>query len=68
MLEWAKGGWTFHGKGLWLTFPGDRRPAASVVGSSNFGYRFPLPTLVLPLPHFQRSPFHCSHLSVKDGN
>lgn len=37
MFEFQKRDWTFHGKGIWITFPGEILPQLTVVGSSNFG-------------------------------
>ena len=45
LKEWRKGtvghpdGWTYHAKGLWVTLPGDRDPALSIIGSSNYTKR-----------------------------
>ncbi|KAJ1924719.1 CDP-diacylglycerol--glycerol-3-phosphate 3-phosphatidyltransferase [Tieghemiomyces parasiticus] len=39
LREYARDGWTFHGKGLWVYFRGEPTPALSVLGSSNYGYR-----------------------------
>lgn len=39
MFEFQKRDWTFHGKGIWITFPGEILPQLTVVGSSNFGAR-----------------------------
>lgn len=33
------GGWTYHAKGLWVTIPGDKNPAMSIIGSSNYTKR-----------------------------
>lgn len=33
------GGWTYHAKGLWVTMPGDKYPALSIIGSSNYTKR-----------------------------
>ncbi|KAH6892977.1 hypothetical protein B0T10DRAFT_400707 [Thelonectria olida] len=33
------GGWTYHAKGLWVTMPGDKDPAMSIIGSSNYTKR-----------------------------
>ncbi|EEU41218.1 uncharacterized protein NECHADRAFT_62562 [Fusarium vanettenii 77-13-4] len=33
------GGWTYHAKGLWVTMPGDKHPAMSIIGSSNYTKR-----------------------------
>ncbi|KAI6228817.1 CDP-diacylglycerol--glycerol-3-phosphate 3-phosphatidyltransferase [Aphelenchoides fujianensis] len=40
LFEFHRPGWSFHGKGIWIE-PKDARAgwAATVVGSSNFGYR-----------------------------
>lgn len=35
----APGGWTYHAKGLWVTFPGERGPGLTLVGSSNYTRR-----------------------------
>ncbi|XP_026276806.1 CDP-diacylglycerol--glycerol-3-phosphate 3-phosphatidyltransferase, mitochondrial isoform X3 [Frankliniella occidentalis] len=37
--EYIRPGWTYHGKGLWLTLPGQKFPSLSLVGSPNFGSR-----------------------------
>jgi CDP-diacylglycerol--glycerol-3-phosphate 3-phosphatidyltransferase len=37
--EYLRKGWTFHGKGLWYSAPGDDKPCATIIGSSNFGQR-----------------------------
>ena len=43
LLEYARPGWEFHAKGLWLERKGEdgspARPFASVIGSSNYGSR-----------------------------
>lgn len=45
LKEWRNGtvgqpgGWTYHAKGLWVTMPGDKNPAMSVIGSSNYTKR-----------------------------
>jgi CDP-diacylglycerol--glycerol-3-phosphate 3-phosphatidyltransferase len=45
LKEWRRGtvgkpgGWTYHAKGLWITLPGDKDPAVSLVGSSNYTRR-----------------------------
>ncbi|KAL5612910.1 hypothetical protein BROUX41_004013 [Berkeleyomyces rouxiae] len=45
LKEWRRGsvtepdGWTYHAKGLWVTLPGDKDPAISIVGSSNYTKR-----------------------------
>lgn len=45
LKEWRKGtvgqpgGWTYHAKGLWITMPGDKDPALSIIGSSNYTKR-----------------------------
>jgi CDP-diacylglycerol---glycerol-3-phosphate 3-phosphatidyltransferase len=38
--EWAKEGWTYHAKGVWLTVPTlPEGPTKTLIGSSNFGSR-----------------------------
>ncbi|KIW09496.1 uncharacterized protein PV09_00373 [Verruconis gallopava] len=43
--EWRRGtvnepgGWTYHAKGLWITFPNENAPSISLVGSSNYTKR-----------------------------
>lgn len=37
--EYSRADWTFHGKGMWYTPPGEALPAATLVGSSNAGQR-----------------------------
>lgn len=37
MFEFQRRDWTFHGKGIWVTFPGEILPQLTVIGSSNFG-------------------------------
>lgn len=45
LKEWRQGtvgqpeGWTYHAKGLWITLPGDKDPALSIIGSSNYTKR-----------------------------
>ena len=39
MIEYRRPGWTFHGKGLWVTEAGRPGPSLTMVGSPNFGYR-----------------------------
>ncbi|KAK7571086.1 hypothetical protein V9T40_014690 [Parthenolecanium corni] len=39
LYEYIRKGWTFHGKGLWITLPNETWPQLTVVGSSNFGIR-----------------------------
>ncbi|KAL2754883.1 hypothetical protein ACRALDRAFT_1035425 [Sodiomyces alcalophilus JCM 7366] len=45
LKEWRRGtvghpgGWTYHAKGLWVTLPGDKDPALTLVGSSNYTRR-----------------------------
>lgn len=45
LREWRRGtvgqpgGWTYHAKGLWVTLPGQRDPAISLIGSSNYTKR-----------------------------
>ena len=39
MFEYRRPGWTFHGKGLWVTEAGRPGPSLTMVGSPNFGYR-----------------------------
>ncbi|CAD5224458.1 unnamed protein product [Bursaphelenchus okinawaensis] len=38
LLEYQKPGWSFHGKGMWINSKTDDY-TATVIGSSNFGYR-----------------------------
>jgi len=38
LMEWQREGWTWHAKGLWIESPKEKR-VATIVGSSNFGYR-----------------------------
>lgn len=40
LWEYNREGWTFHGKGLWYYPPGETRPAVTLIGSPNFGYRY----------------------------
>ena len=35
--EYARPGWTFHGKGVWYYPGGQQWPSATLVGSSNYG-------------------------------
>lgn len=37
--EYMHPGWTYHGKGLWLTLPGHQLPSLTLIGSPNFGSR-----------------------------
>lgn len=37
IFEYQQPGWTYHGKGLWLTLPGQNMPHLTLIGSSNFG-------------------------------
>lgn len=43
--EWRRGtvntpdGWSYHAKGIWITLPGQKYPAISVIGSSNYTKR-----------------------------
>ena len=39
LREWARGGWTYHAKGLWVDLPGGAGPVVTMVGSPNFGER-----------------------------
>nr|CAG4641823.1 EOG090X08SX [Eurycercus lamellatus] len=41
LWEYRRQGWTFHAKGLWISFTssGDPRPCFTLIGSPNFGYR-----------------------------
>lgn len=39
LYEYARKGWTYHGKGLWYTPPGESLPALTLIGSANFGAR-----------------------------
>ena len=40
LFEYLRDGWTFHGKGLWYSPPGEKSlPVATMIGSPNFGYR-----------------------------
>ncbi|PAA86461.1 hypothetical protein BOX15_Mlig002985g1, partial [Macrostomum lignano] len=39
LAEYARPGWTFHAKGLWLGDRAGQRVGLTLVGSSNFGYR-----------------------------
>nr|CAG4637142.1 EOG090X08SX [Ceriodaphnia reticulata] len=40
LWEYQRQNWTFHAKGLWISFNrGDPRPCFTLVGSPNFGYR-----------------------------
>ena len=39
LFEYRRPGWTFHGKGLWVTEAGRSDPSLTMVGSPNFGYR-----------------------------
>lgn len=40
IFEYQRSGWTYHGKGLWLTLPGQNMPHLTLIGSSNFGTIF----------------------------
>lgn len=37
--EYIQDGWTYHGKGLWMTLPGQQNPSLTLIGSPNFGSR-----------------------------
>lgn len=37
LFEYFRDKWTFHGKGLWYTAPGDVNPSMCLVGSANLG-------------------------------
>ncbi|KNE70989.1 hypothetical protein AMAG_15248 [Allomyces macrogynus ATCC 38327] len=39
LAEYARPGWTFHAKGLWISPVASRLPWLTVIGSSNFGHR-----------------------------
>ena len=39
LLEYGRPGWEFHAKGIWLAPPGEGAPLATLVGSSNYGFR-----------------------------
>lgn len=45
LKEWRRGtvgepgGWTYHAKGLWITFPREDHPSLTFVGSSNYTKR-----------------------------
>lgn len=39
LYEYDRPGWTFHGKGLWYYPPSEGKPALTMIGSPNFGYR-----------------------------
>ncbi|XP_067403274.1 LOW QUALITY PROTEIN: CDP-diacylglycerol--glycerol-3-phosphate 3-phosphatidyltransferase, mitochondrial [Emydura macquarii macquarii] len=39
LQEYARNGWTFHAKGLWLYLAGSSLPCLTLIGSPNFGYR-----------------------------
>jgi len=41
LWEYRRSFWTFHAKGLWISFTGtgDPRPVFTLIGSPNFGYR-----------------------------
>ncbi|XP_063218156.1 CDP-diacylglycerol--glycerol-3-phosphate 3-phosphatidyltransferase, mitochondrial isoform X2 [Bacillus rossius redtenbacheri] len=39
LWEYRRAGWTYHGKGLWYSRPGEHAPCLSLVGSSNMGAR-----------------------------
>ena len=39
MFDHQRPGWTFNGKGLWVTEAGRSDPSLSMVGSPNFGFR-----------------------------
>lgn len=47
--EYKRSGWTYHGKGLWLTLPGQHLPSLTLIGSPNFGKCLKLNGQV---PHF----------------
>ncbi|KAK0411211.1 hypothetical protein QR680_005542 [Steinernema hermaphroditum] len=40
LFEYQRDGWSFHAKGIWLNFPKNQSEyAATIFGSSNYGYR-----------------------------
>ncbi|KRY76494.1 CDP-diacylglycerol--glycerol-3-phosphate 3-phosphatidyltransferase, mitochondrial [Trichinella pseudospiralis] len=39
LFEYKRDDWTFHAKGIWLKKYSDNKVNASVIGSTNFGYR-----------------------------
>ncbi|KRX56176.1 CDP-diacylglycerol--glycerol-3-phosphate 3-phosphatidyltransferase, mitochondrial, partial [Trichinella sp. T9] len=39
LFEYKRDDWTFHAKGIWLKVYSDNKVNASVIGSTNFGYR-----------------------------
>jgi len=39
LKEYFRQGWTFHAKGIWLTWPGETQPSVTLLGSPNYGYR-----------------------------
>lgn len=39
LFEYEKPEWTYHAKGLWYYLPGEKLPAMTLIGSSNFGER-----------------------------
>ncbi|KRY33240.1 CDP-diacylglycerol--glycerol-3-phosphate 3-phosphatidyltransferase, mitochondrial [Trichinella spiralis] len=39
LFEYKRDDWTFHAKGIWLKTYSDNKVNASVIGSTNFGYR-----------------------------
>lgn len=39
LYEYNRDKWTFHGKGLWMTYKDEDLPVVSMIGSPNFGKR-----------------------------
>ncbi len=39
VMEYTKGEWTFHAKGLWLFENNEEKPSLTIIGSSNFSNR-----------------------------
>ncbi|KAI6237060.1 CDP-diacylglycerol--glycerol-3-phosphate 3-phosphatidyltransferase [Aphelenchoides besseyi] len=39
MYEWSRPGWSFHAKGIWIEPRDSTEWSATVIGSSNYGYR-----------------------------
>ncbi|KAI6199767.1 CDP-diacylglycerol--glycerol-3-phosphate 3-phosphatidyltransferase [Aphelenchoides besseyi] len=39
MYEWSRSGWSFHAKGIWIEPRDSTEWFATVIGSSNYGYR-----------------------------
>ncbi|KAI9246359.1 hypothetical protein BY458DRAFT_591051 [Sporodiniella umbellata] len=37
--EYRRPGWTYHAKGLWVFFSGEKAPSLTIIGSPNFGQR-----------------------------